>query len=476
VSRVPIRVRLTGSFAAAMLVMLTGAACFVYLRLRADLDDAINAELRARSAAISEVIRTRAVLGVVALPDPEEGFVQLLDRRGQVLEVAGRAAGPALDPGQVHAATVAPLVLERQVPGMDGVVRLRAGPAIPPSARPGATDRGEVLVVGQSLNDRNDALHGLVTSFAVGGAIAVGLSSLVGYLLARAGLAPVEAIRRRALQVSLIDRAGVPLPAARDEIGRLAGTLNQMLARLRDSFERERQFVADASHELRTPIAVVRSELEAALRAADCGPRTREGLVAALEECDRLTQLADDLLVLARLSANGLPVRLRTLDTRSVLDSVRHRFEDRAAERGRRIVLQVQDHVGRDGGPSRTMDGAAGVDGARFEADPDRIRQALGNLVDNALRHGRGDITLRYRGSEHDVLLEVSDQGPGVAQEVRPQAFDRFTRGDRTRAGHGAGLGLAIVAEVAAAHGGTAEIVPDAPSTIQIRIPRPDPD
>ena len=157
------------------------------------------------------------------------------------------------------------------------------------------------MVVGQSLDDRDETLAGLVASFAIGGPIAVLLASLLGYALAAAGLRPVEAMRRRAAEVSL-ERDGerLPLPAAHDEIRRLGETLNEMLDRLRGSLERERRFVADASHELRTPVAVIKTELEGALRAGGHDPRVREALVAAVEECDHLAQLAEDLLVLAR--------------------------------------------------------------------------------------------------------------------------------------------------------------------------------
>ncbi len=123
------------------------------------------------------------------------------------------------------------------------------------------------------------------------------LASIVGYVLAAAGLAPVEAMRRRAREVSLTrDDEWLPLPAARDEVRRLAETLNEMLDRLRRSFARERRFVADASHELRTPVAVLKTELEGALRTGDYGPEVREALVAAIEECDHLAALAEDLL------------------------------------------------------------------------------------------------------------------------------------------------------------------------------------
>ena len=457
VNALPIRVRLTAAFAGAMLLMLTAAAAFVYLRLRADLDDALNAQLRARFAAVAA--RTPGpTLAAVALADPEEGFVQVLDRQGRIIDQAGTTLAAALTPTQLQEASGDRLLIEQSVAGIDGTARIlaRAIPGRGPSAGVGAAGPA-VLVVGASLNDRDEALRGVVTSFAAGGAVAVLLASAIGYLLARAGLAPVDAIRRRALEVSLVDAdEGLPLPRARDEVRRLADTLNAMLVRLRASYERERRFVADASHELRTPIAVVKAELEAALRSGAIGAQVREGLVAAVEECDRLAQLADDLLVLARLSSDGPPVHRQPVDALTLLDGVRNRFTDRAEQRNRRITIAV-----------------AGM--ACFPADPDRVRQALSNLVDNALRHGHGDITVSCHATPAGTVLAVSDQGPGFAADITDRAFERFARGDLARTRGGAGLGLAIVAAVAASHGGTAQILPGS-ATVQVSLPTRQPD
>jgi signal transduction histidine kinase len=282
----------------------------------------------------------------------------------------------------------------------------------------------------------------------------VALASLLGYLLATAGLRPVEAMRRRAGEVSL-DRRGerLPLPEAKDEIRRLGETLNEMLDRLRSSFERERRFVADAGHELRTPVAVVRAELEGALRAGGHDPHVREALVAALEECDHLEQLAEDLLVVARAGEGELPLDRERIEIGQLLEGVRTRFADRARERGRRLSVDADD-------------------GLNVEADDLRLRQALGNLVDNAMRYGEGEIVLRSRGNG-GLELEVADEGPGFAPDVAERAFERFARGDVARTRGGTGLGLAIVKAIAEAHGGRAEIVPGDGAVVWIWLPLP---
>ena len=360
----------------------------------------------------------------------------------------GGLPDPALSGAEARRASQAATFLEQPVPGIEGTARILARPA----AGPGGT---AVVVVGASLEDRDEALSGLLASFAIGGPIAVLIASGIGYLLAAAGLAPIEAMRSRASEVSL-ERGGerLPLPGADDEVRRLGETLNEMLARLEASFERERQFVADASHELRTPLAVLKTELETALRRAEAGSELRRSLAAALEEADGLIQLADDLLLIARAAEGELPVRPEAVEVEELLARTRDRFADRAAEQGRMIEVDV---------PA----------GLRARLDPLRIRQALGNLVDNALRHGAGLISLRARETADRLQIEVVDEGGGFAAEVTPHAFDRFARGDAPRTPGGAGLGLAIVRVIAAAHEGTATIVEsEAGATVRLSFPR----
>jgi signal transduction histidine kinase len=221
----------------------------------------------------------------------------------------------------------------------------------------------------------------------------------------------------------------LPVPPTHDEIGRLGETLNAMLDRLEAGLERERAFVADASHELRTPLSVLKAELELALREG----RTREELVAALrsaaEETDRLVALAEDLLVIARSDGGGLALRRERVGARELLEAAAARSPDVSIRAG---------------------------DDAPLEVDRARIGQALGNLLDNAHRHGGGRVELTAERRGERVRLSVRDDGPGFPDGFAPIAFERFTRADAARSGGGAGLGLAIVAAIARAHGGTA--------------------
>src|SRR5262249_42074682 len=209
-------------------------------------------------------------------------------------------------------------------------------------------------------------------------------------------------------------------PVARDEVQRLAETLNDMLARLETAFEHERRFVADASHELRTPLALLKTELELALRHPRSRAELEEALRSAAEETDRLSALAADLLLIARSDQGGLPVNPEPLTSGEVLAIVAERFSGRAAELGRRIEVEDGDLA--------------------FVADPKRIEQAVGNLVDNALVHGAGTVTLSAAGVDGQVVLHVADEGPGFPEGFAPRAFDRFSRADEARRRSGSGL------------------------------------
>jgi signal transduction histidine kinase len=226
------------------------------------------------------------------------------------------------------------------------------------------------------------------------------------------------------------------VPPAGDEISRLAQTLNEMLARLQAAVEHERRFVADASHELRTPLALLRTELDLALRR----PRSHEELESALrsaaDETQRLSRLAEDLLLIARADQGLLPIRTEVVAAEDLLADAATRFASRASSVGREVRVLETD--------------------LRAVADPLRVGQALVNLVDNALTHGAGTVELRAEERGDLVELHVSDEGPGFSPGFRDRAFDRFSRADEARSGAGSGLGLSIVELVAGAHGGSA--------------------
>jgi len=438
-AHVPIRLRLTLVFAVAMAVVLAAMGLFLYLRLGVALDRTIEQSLRSRADDVTALVHeTSSGLKETQpthLAEQEQGFAQVVDPSGVVVDSTTALVGRSLlSDAQLARATGATVMVDRApFPGSDDPIRLLATPVT-------TEDEGRrlVVVVGASLEERADALESLRRQLYVGGPIALLLSSLVAYTLAAAALRPVESMRREAEAVSAAEPGRrLPLPPARDEVARLGETLNTMLGRLESALERERRFVSDASHELRTPLAALRTELELALRRERTRGELREALRSAAEESDRLSQLAEDLLVLARSQGGELPVRREKLAAAELLAGVRERYARRVAEAGRSLELQADD---------------------RLELSVDRLRaeQALGNLVENALRHGRGRILLQAQRRNGRVELHVRDEGPGFELEFLERAFEPFTRGDPARVGPGAGLGLAIVDVIARAHGGAA--------------------
>jgi two-component system OmpR family sensor kinase len=266
-------------------------------------------------------------------------------------------------------------------------------------------------------------------------------ASLAGYALALAALRPVEALRRRAEEISAATaRRRLPVPAGDDEVARLARTLNEMLARLEAGLARERRFVADASHELRTPLASLRTELELALRRPRSPEELRAALVSAADETDRLALLADDLLVLARSDEGELHLGAEPVPVRDLLETVARRFAARAGEAERALEVDAP--------------GDLTVVGDRI-----RLEQALGNLVDNALRHGAGAVRLDAQSQNGSARLRITDEGAGFPPAFLPEAFVRFSQADEARGSGAAGLGLALVEAIVRAHGGSVSAV-----------------
>jgi two-component system OmpR family sensor kinase len=416
VSRLPIRWRLALAFALAMAVVLCALGAFLYIRLERSLTDGVDETLELRAAQID-------ASGTIG-PAGDEGVTQLFRADGRLVSSSPSGEAPLLHADDVERARLRPFVESR-----DGRRLLAKG------------HHDEVLVVALSLEDRDDTLHSLLGQLLVVGPLALLLASIGGYFLAAAALRPVEAMRREAEAVS----AGEPgrrltLPPANDELRRLSETLNQMLARLEAALERERRFVADASHELRTPLAMLRAELDLALRRERTPEELDRAVRSAAEETERLSRLAEDLLVLARAQDGELPVRREPVAAAELVDAIAARFRPRADDAGRAVDTGAED-------------------GLVLHVDRLRAEQALGNLVDNALRHGQGRILVdARRGEAGSVELHVHDAGPGFPPGLADRAFEPFSRGDAARTGPGAGLGLAIVEVIARAHGGSAHV------------------
>lgn len=451
-NRLPLRVRVTLVFAGAMAVVLAGIGLFLYLRLGVELDRTIEQSLRSRAGDVGALIEQAdaglAQSGRSPLTEQGENLAQILDAQGHVVDSTPSLRDrPLLSESALRRALQGTTMLTSSV-GDDGA-RLLATPVT-------AQDRRLVVVVGAPLEDRDEAVRNLGSLLLVGGPVALLLAALAGFVALTAALRPVESMRRRAAAIhDAAPGQRLPVPPADDEIGRLGATLNAMLARLEEAFARERTFVSDASHELRTPLAILKAELELALR----GGRTTDELEAALrsaaEETDRLVQLAEDLLVIARSDQGRLPIRTEDIRLDDLLEVVRERLLRRAGDRDADLVVD-------------------GPGGLTVAADPLRLEQALGNLLDNALRHGGRHIRLSAAASGDAVELHVRDDGPGFPPAFIDSAFERFTRADSARGRGGAGLGLAIVDAIARAHGGrvAARNDPGGGADVSLTLPR----
>jgi two-component system OmpR family sensor kinase len=435
-SGVPIRVRVTAAFAVVMALVLAASGWFLYSRLSSHLSTQLEQELQVRAQDLGALVRhPGASLASDAggrLVEHGESYAQLVDGERVVDATPPLSGRPVLSAAQLRSAARGPIYADQSsVPGLNEPSRVLATPV----RRSG---RRLVLVVGSTTQNEAETLGAFRNELLIAGPIALLLASLAGYLLAGVALRPVEAMRRRATQISA-ETPGerLPVPATNDELERLGTTLNEMLERLEDALQREREFVADAGHELRTPLALLRTELELALRHAESPEELRAAVRRSAKEVDRLTQLAEDLLLIARAERGELPLKVETLDADELLASVVRRFRWRADDAHR--VLRPEE-----------------ADGVRVRADRLRLEQALGNLVDNALRHGSGRVTVRAAPVNGSVELHVQDEGPGFPPAFLDHAFERFTLPDPSRDGAGAGLGLSIVRMIAEAHGGTA--------------------
>jgi len=428
-ARMPLRFKLTLAFTGVMAVLLTGAGIALSVLVANNLDNTIDDGLAARAGDAAAVVAART--GQSALDTTGEAFAQVLDADGDVVDTtAGAGESSLLDAASLAEARQGIVIVERRA--QDGAaVRLLARPV-------NADGTKEIVVVGEPLAQRERALGALHALLAIGGPIALLIASVVGYILAAAALRPVERMRRHAAAVTAAGTSErLPVPPTNDEIGRLGRTLNEMLARLEVAFKRERAFVSDASHELRTPLAILRTELELALRGKHTQEELEDAIRSAAEESERLSSLAEDLLVIARSDQGRLPVHPEVLVAGDVLERVAGRFQTRAKVEGRPITAEPSE-------------------GVLLNADLARIEQALANLVDNALTYGDGEVVLSARAENGCVELHVLDEGAGFPAEFLPRAFERFTRADEARTRGGTGLGLAIAAAVAGAHGGTA--------------------
>jgi len=433
-----------------MALVLAATGLFLYLRLASGLDRTIEQGLRTRAADIAALVRQSDTgLREGRTGGVDSGFAQVIDARGRVIDatlaVAHRRVPTA---AQLPVARVHASFFTRTIAGEP--FRVLAQPV-------NAQGQRLVVVVGTSLEPRVETLLDLRRQLLVGGPIALVLASLAGYVVAAAALRPVERMSKRAATISAANPGRrLPVAKADDEIARLGRRLNEMLARLEGALERERALVSNASHEFRTPLSLMKTEIELALAEPESAPALAAALRSVADETDRLSQLTDDLLLLARVDSGELPIRRTDFAAADLLETIATRYHRRALEAGRTIEV-------------------VSTRGVVVRGDRRRLEEALANLVENSLRHGAG--TVRLEAAEQDGALElrVGDNGTGFPPEFVPHAFERFSRAQGSRETAGVGLGLAIVAAIVHAHGGTATASNHSArgAEVTLRLPRP---
>lgn len=436
-SRIPIRWRLTILSAFVMTVVLTAAGVVLYARLSSDVLAAVDSGLRSRAdtlgAGIDEAGANFGDEG--GLVEPDEAFAQILGPDGAALDSSAALGDRLLLTPQEVADVREPsfsdvtLVLGDE----QSSVRLLAMPAA----------SGTVVVVGASLKDQRNALARLGSLLFWGIPIAILVTTGLAWLLAGAALRPIDRMTEEV--ENLAERsldARLSVPPSGDEVAHLGTTFNALLDRLQETVERERRLVDDASHELRTPLGILRTELEVALRGPQSQGALRAAIESGIEESDRLSELAEELLVLARFERGALPMNPESTDLTALVAETAASFQNRAA--ASRIDLRCLAET-----PVRAV------------FDPARLRQVAMNLLDNALDHtpDGGEVSVGVDRDGNEIVLSVADSGQGFEDSLVPRVFEPFSRADasRSRRSGGAGLGLAIVRAIVEAHGGSVE-------------------
>jgi signal transduction histidine kinase len=421
-----VRVRITVAATLAFGFAFAGASVALVHTVRSSLEARQHAEVNRAGQRLVAQLKAGTDPDQLNMSASEPVYFQV-SAGGKVVATSGASKLPVLTTTQTHVSKV------EASDGTDFYVVWRKV----------TVSSGQVTIaIATPLTDVRKSVDTLANSLWVGTPGLILLLGVVVWVLVGRALRPVEAIRVQvdAITGATMDRR-VPVPNTDDEVARLARTMNGMLERLEQASARQRAFVSDASHELRSPVSTIRTELEVASTHSaqadwpDVAQRT-------LGETERLSRLVDDLLALARLDEAQGPGRRAPVD----LDD---------------LVLEESTRTHRV--PVRT----AGVTAGRVSGDERQLTQVVRNLVDNAQRHATSQVALSLRHEGDELVLIVDDDGPGIAPADRERVFDRFTRIDeaRGRAAGGAGLGLAVVKRVVDHHGGTVTVADSDPAS-----------
>jgi two-component system OmpR family sensor kinase len=450
--QIPIKLWVTAAFSISVACVIAGLSVFVYWRTGADLLQTIDAGLRSRAEVLAAAVQRGNPVGAIkpTLIEGDEVFAQITNPAGHIIRSSPVLADHRLVPPSRARLAKRSQLFERKIPEIDNVARVLL---VPVQTSGGRAD----VMVGVSLQDRRDEMTQLAATLAISGVVAVCLLSAGSWLALAAALRPVEHMRRQAAGISETGSdSRLTLTRGRDEITRLGHTLNQMLDRIEDSVERERRLIDRTSHELRTPLSIQRIDLDLALSGSQSAPELAAALASVSEENEHLTRLTNDLLILARARGGSLAVQLCDTTLTELLDDARRTITAASRnDRGPLVTYQAGD--------------------ARARVDCAWFRQAVINLVDNAVRHTPpdGQVDVRIAHDDGRVMLVVEDTGTGFDEQFLRQAFEPFARRGAGDARDGSvGLGLAIVQAIARAHDGQAwaENRPEGGSRVTVAV------
>jgi|SoimicMinimDraft_3_1059731.scaffolds.fasta_scaffold03796_2 signal transduction histidine kinase len=441
-----VRAKMTvlATLVAVIAVGISAVALLVVLRhsLERAGDDAAKTRVQDLAA-----LATSGTLPALLTVPNDEDIAQVVDASGAVL--AGSTGHTGRPIATFAPEGTAPVVrMVRDVPDDNELIDFRVW------AKRAQTHDGPVIVyIGTSLDSVNETIATVRRVLLLILPPLLAMLAVASWVLVGRALRPVEAIRAEVADISgrALDRR-VPVPPNRDEIGRLASTMNEMLDRLQAASERQRKFVADASHELQSPIAALRTQLEVAI----AQPATTDWAATSsdlLAESRHMERLVRDLLFLARSDGEESVRRIEPVD-----------LDDIVLEEATR--LRSSARVGVD---------ASGVSAAPLSGNRDELTRLVRNLLENAEHHAESGVRIKLSAEGHEIILVVEDDGPGVAPAERERIFQRFTRLDEARSRHngGTGLGLAIVKEITERHGGTVCVENAAPGArFAVRLPQ----
>jgi len=458
-----VRVRLTLWYVLLLAVVLIAFSGALYLALRAALYYNLDNALRNGAALLINALEVDVQGRLSAAPerpplwgDPqaEEHFWRVLDPAGGVIAQAGVS-----DAGDVP---VDPAAVATALAGRDNFETVRSG-GEPIRIYTAPVDHAGwvvgVVQLGLSLDEVRETLVAFLAILGVALPATLALASLGGVLLAGRALRPVDQITRAAQTISAGDlsrRLNLDLPD--DELGRLARTFDEMIARLDEAFRRQRRFTADASHELRTPLTVIKGNLSLALARPREAQDLWQVLVEVGDEVNRMNRLVERLLTLARAEAGQLPLHRQMVPLSHLLLEIVEQTRPLAEAKGLELVAHIASDL-------------------VAHVDADAITQVALNLLDNAIKYtpSPGRVRLSARPESEGICIAVSDSGPGILAEHLPHLFEPFYRVDRARSRElgGVGLGLTIAHELVRAHGGdlTVHSVPGEGSTFSVYVP-----